>query len=379
MRIGIDAKRIVNNTAGLGSYGRTLTNILAADDRLDLHLYAPNKGRDALREQITLRDNVHFHYWKKGFLPKALGSGLWRSYGIVDDLKRDGIEIYHGIAGELPIGISKSGIRSVVTIHDVIFLHHPEFYRSHDGWVYRWKFRHTLQEADHFVAISETTKRDLMEYAHVDESKITLIYQTCAPRFSAVKDTDLEERVRSTYGLPKRFLLSVGTVETRKNILLAVKALHHLPNDLALVVVGSYKQYTKVVNDYIRQHGMENRVKLLHNVPDTDLPAFYTMAEAFVYPSWYEGFGIPVVEAIHCGLPVIACTGSSLEEAGGPDCLYVAPDDEMAMAEAIRQSLLGAPGREERIAKSREYVKRFEENDIASQMTALYERLLKWK
>ena len=95
-----------------------------------------------------------------------------------------------------------------------------------------------------------------------------------------------------------------------------------------------------------------------------------------MYPSWYEGFGIPVVEAIHCGLPVIASTGSSLEEAGGPDCLYVAPDDEKAMAEAIRQSLHGAPGREERIAKSREYVRRFEENDIASQMTALYERLL---
>lgn len=376
MKIGIDAKRIVNNTAGLGSYGRTLTNILAADSRLDLHLYAPNKGRDALRGQIVERENVKFHYWKKGFLPKALGSGLWRSYGIVSDLKRDGIELYHGIAGELPIGIRKSGIKSVVTVHDVIFLHHPEFYRQHDGWVYRWKFRHTLQEADHFVAISETTKRDLIKYAHVDESKITLIYQTCAPRFSARRDKALEERVRTLYSLPGRFLLSVGTVETRKNILLAIKALHHLPDDLALVVVGSYKQYTKVVNDYIAKHGMENRVKLLHNVPDEHLPAFYTMAEAFVYPSWYEGFGIPVVEAIHSGLPVVACTGSSLEEAGGPDCLYVAPDDEQAMAEAIRQSLRGAPGREGRIAKSQDYVRRFEDNDIARQMTALYERLL---
>lgn len=376
MRIGIDAKRIVNNTAGLGSYGRTLTNILAADSRLDLHLYAPNKGRDALRGQIVERENVKFHYWKKGFLPKALGSGLWRSYGIVNDLKRDGIELYHGIAGELPIGIRKSGIKSVVTVHDVIFLHHPEFYRQHDGWVYRWKFRHTLQEADHFVAISETTKRDLMTYAHVDESKITLIYQTCAPRFSAVRNQALEERVRTLYSLPARFMLSVGTVETRKNILLAVKALHHLPDDLALVVVGSYKQYTKVVNDYIAKHGMENRVILLHNVPDEHLPAFYTMAEVFVYPSWYEGFGIPVVEAIHCGLPVVACTGSSLEEAGGPDCLYVAPDDEQAMAEAIRQSLRGAPGREGRIVNSQDYVRRFEENDIARQMTALYERLL---
>jgi len=376
MKIGIDAKRIVNNTAGLGSYGRTLTNILAADSRLDLHLYAPNKGRDALRGQIAERENVKFHYWEKGFLPKALGSGLWRSYGIVDDLKRDGIELYHGIAGELPIGIRKSRIRSVVTVHDVIFLHHPEFYRRHDGWMYRWKFRHTLEEADHFVAISETTKRDLMTFAHVDESKITLIYQTCAPRFSAVRNKALEERVKTLYNLSGRFILSVGTVETRKNILLAVKALHHLPDDLSLVVVGSYKQYTKVVNDYVAQNRLENRVRLLHNVPDEHLPAFYTMAEAFVYPSWYEGFGIPVVEAIHCGLPVIASTGSSLEEAGGPDCLYVAPDDEEAVATAIRQSLHGAPGREERIAKSQDYVRRFEDNNIARQMIALYERLL---
>ena len=182
LSIGFDAKRIMKNTAGLGSYGRTLINNLSANEDIDLHLYAPSKGREGLRKQIIERENVYFHYWAGGVIP--FGSSYWRSHGIIHDLKRDGIQLYHGLSGELPIGIRNSGIKSVVTIHDVIFLHHPEFYRRHDAKIYIWKFWHTVKEADHFIAISECTKRDLIELGHVDESRISLIYQSCSPRFS---------------------------------------------------------------------------------------------------------------------------------------------------------------------------------------------------
>jgi glycosyltransferase involved in cell wall biosynthesis len=182
--------------------------------------------------------------------------------------------------------------------------------------------------------------------------------------------------MRLQYGLPKRFILNVGTIEQRKNILLAVKALPNLPADLSLVIIGRHTGYTNEVLDYVNTHDLSHRVFILHNVPDEHLPALYAQAEAFVYPSVYEGFGIPIIEAISSGLPVVACTGSCLEEAGGPDNLYVATDDPEALAAAVRQVLKGVPGREERIDRSQEYIRRFEGNDVASQVLDIYRSLL---
>ena len=359
--IGYDAKRIVRNGTGLGSYGRTLVNDLAKYP-LDLRLYAPDKGREDLRRQVVEQDNVSFCYPHSSHF-----KSLWRSHGIVNDLKNDGVQLFHGLSGELPIGIRKSGIKSIVTIHDLIFLRHPEFYHWIDTKIYAWKFRQTIREADHIIAISECTKRDIIEFGGVDESRITLIYQSCSPRFTLTP---------SQREGGERYILSVGSIEERKNILLAVKALPYLPEDLKLVIVGRHTKYTDVVTDYAQKHQLAHRVKVMHGVSDEQLPVLYAGAEAFVYPSRYEGFGIPIIEAISCGLPVVACTGSCLEEAGGPDSLYVGPDDEQAMAAAIKQVLRGAEGREGRITRSREYIQRFAGNDVAGQVVELYKRLL---
>ncbi len=366
LKIGFDAKRIVRNGTGLGSYGRTLVNDLA-NYPLELSLYAPDQGREQLRQQIRQQENVRFFYPAPSHLP--FSKALWRSKGIVRDLKRDGIQVFHGLSGELPIGIRKSGIKSVVTIHDLIFLRHPEYYHWIDTKIYAWKFRQTIREADHIIAISACTKRDIMEYGDVDERKISLIYQSCAPRF---------EPQHSTLHSPlsTRYILSVGSIEKRKNILLAVKALPYLPEEVKLVIVGRHTPYTDEVSAYAKQEGLSHRIRIMHGVSDEELPQLYAEAEAFVYPSRYEGFGIPIIEAISCGLPVVACTGSCLEEAGGPDSLYVDPDDAQAMAHAIRQVLRGAEGREARISNSQAYIKRFAGNDVAGQVVELYRQLL---
>ena len=366
--IGFDAKRIVRNGTGLGSYGRTLVNDLAKYP-LTLRLYAPDEGRDDLRNQIVQSEHISFH------IPHSTFHPFWRSYGMVKDLKRDGVQLFHGLSGELPVGIRKSGIKSVVTIHDLIFLRHPEFYNPIDVKLYTWKFHQTLREADHIIAISECTKRDILEYGgqDVSEDKITLIYQSCSPRFDISRPpAPSHPRTPET----KRYILSVGSIEARKNTLLAVKALPYLPSDVSLVLVGRHTKYTDTILAYAKEHQLEHRVKVMHGVPDTDLPALYAGAEAFVYPSVYEGFGIPIIEAISCGLPVVACTGSCLEEAGGPDSFYVAPDDFLGMANAIRRSLKGADGREERIKRSMDYIQRFNGNDVAGQVYELYKKLL---
>jgi len=373
--IGFDAKRIVRNGTGLGSYGRTLVNDLAQRQDLELRLYAPDKGRDDLRSQILERPNVSFcypHFSSSIHLP----SSWWRMKDVVTDLQHDGVQLYHGLSGELPIGIRKSGIRSVVTIHDLIFLRHPEFYNWVDTKIYAWKFRQTLKEADHIIAISECTKRDILYYGDIDEQKISIVYQSFAPRFSAEVSEEQRMQVRSAYQLPQRYILNVGSIEARKNILQAVQALPLLPEDVALVIVGRHTPYTDRVLQYVQEHHLEERVRVLHGVPDEHLPVLYALAESFVYPSVYEGFGIPIIEAISCGLPVVACSGSCLEEAGGPDSLYVQPSDVEAMADAIRQTLVGAEGRELRIENSKKYIRRFSGCNVADQVVSVYRSLL---
>ena len=366
--IGFDAKPIVRNATGLGNYGRTLVNDLVGVVPTDwqLRLYAPDPGRDELRSQVA----AQFVYPQGR--PLKLQRSLWRIGPIVNDLKRDGVQLYHGLTGELPRGLQQAGIRSVVTIHDLIFLRHPEYYNWVDVKIYAWKFRTACREADRIIAISERTKQDVVELGGVEPERIEVIYQSCSPRFHADVTPQQQAEVRQRYGLPERFMLSVGSIEERKNIMLAVRSLPFLPDDIHLVAVGKPTKYSADVLRWADREQLASRVHFLYGVPDEDLQTLYRMAEVFVYPSRYEGFGIPVIEAIHCRLPVIACTGSCLEEAGGPDCLYVSPDDPEALAAAFLKLQQGAAGREERINRSRDYVRRFEGNDVARQVGEVY-------
>lgn len=376
MIIGYDAKRIVCNRTGLGSYARTLINDLSEviTPEITLNLYAPDKGDSALRSQVRESANVRFVFPRKHL--SGLRKAWWRMHSMVDDLRADGVKLYHGLSGELPIGIKKAGIKTVVTIHDIIFMRHPEWYNWPDTKIYAWKFRKTCAEADRIIAICECTKRDIMLFGGVNPEKIDVIYQSCGSRYKMHESEKKMQEVHTGYMLPERYIVNVGTIEERKNVLLAVKAMRMLPDDISLVIVGKATAYTEKVKAYIRDNALESRVKILHNVPNEDLPAIYQMAEACVYPSRYEGFGVPIIEAIQSGLPVVACTGSCLEEAGGNGTIYVGPDDVYAMADAIKQVLKGAPGREERIAASRQYITRFEGNNVAQQVMNVYKELL---
>lgn len=369
--IGFDAKRIVRNRSGLGSYGRNLINGLSSlPSSYRFLLFTPDSGYADLRAQIVLRRNVGF------VCPEHLRfrfqRDLWRTRGIVCSLREKGVKLFHGLSGELPHGLKSAGIKSVVTIHDLIFLRHPEYYNWIDAQIYKRKFYQTLREADRIIAISECTKRDILHYGNFPEERIDVIYQSCDTRFKQRVSEEKKQEVRQRYALPDRYILNVGTVEERKNILLAVKALRLLPDDLHLVIVGRQTKYRKKLQRELFDR-LAKRVHFLQGVPNDDLFAIYQQAACFVYPSRYEGFGIPIIEAIQSELPVVAATGSCLEEAGGPDGLYVAPDDVEAMAVAIRSSLDGSW---ERIERSREYIRRFENTDVARQVQNVYQQLI---
>jgi glycosyltransferase involved in cell wall biosynthesis len=271
--------------------------------------------------------------------------------------------------------LKSSGIKSVVTIHDLIFLRHPQYYRWLDRKIYTWKFHQTIRQADRIIAISECTKRDILEFGKINPEKIEVIYQSCNPKFSTTPSEKDIENVTKKYNLPKRYLLCVGTIEERKNLMLAVKSLQFLPDDIHLVAVGKKTKYADKVQRQADKTGVSPRLHLLSGVNDDELNVIYKKAEVFVYPSRYEGFGIPVIEAIFCGLPVVACTGSCLEEAGGPDCSYVNPDDTEGMASAIMQLLNDDEERKRRITASLKYVQKYKGSNIAEQVFKTYKKL----
>lgn len=372
--IGFDAKRITHNATGLGNYCRTLVNNIIKKNprKYQLRLYTPDAGNPLLTSRMVLDKHVRFAYPHKG-----LWKSLWRSLLIVNDLVNDGIKLYHGLTGELPIGIKKTGIKTVVTIHDLIFIRHPEYYHWTESLVYKIKFHLTCKEADHFIAISECTKRDIMSLGGIPESRISVIYQGCDTNFKQQVDDERKQQVRESYHLPPKYVLTVGTLEERKNAGLIVKALEQLPDDIGLVMVGRRTPYINKVISEAEKHDMGNRILILSDLPFSDLPAIYQMAEVFVYPSRYEGFGIPIIEAIHSGIPVVAAKGSCLEEAGGPDSMYVAPDDADGLARCILTNLQHTPERAQRIHKSRQYVARFDEQNLADEVLQVYESLLR--
>lgn len=373
--IGYDAKRIVRNNTGLGNYGRTLINALAeVSPELQLRLYAPDEGNERLRNEVIKANNISFVYPKN--LRFRFQKDLWRQAGIVNQLQQDRVQLYHGLSGELPKGIAASGIKSIVTIHDLIFLRHPEYYTFIDAFLYKRKFLHTCQEADRIVAISQCTKRDILHYSDFPEERINVVYQSCGTRFRDVVSNDFKAEIVRKYQLPKRFLLFVGSIEERKNLLLAVKALLKLPQDISIVAVGRKTKYTQKVEKFAQSHGIIPRLHFLHGISNAELPAIYQQAECFVYPSRYEGFGIPIIEAIQSGLPVVGCTGSCLEEAGGTANLYVDPDNETDFAAAVSALLVGNNDRQRRIEESQNYIKRFENGDVAQAMLTEYDKLL---
>lgn len=375
MKLAFDAKRITHNATGLGNYSRFIVNSLIThypDHSYDL--YSPDKGKEHLRALITEGENVKFHYPKHLFSP--LCKAWWRSYGIVGDLKKDRPSLYHGLSNELPFGLKKADIPSVVTIHDLIFTRYPQFYKPIDRNIYNFKFRKACQLADQIVAISETTKQDIIRSYGIPEEKINVVYQGCDTSFLQPMNADRLQAVKNKYNLPSHFILSVGSIEQRKNLLLIVKALKQSGKDIHLIAIGKRTPYTDIVEQYILENNMQKQITILNNVPFDDLPAFYQLASLFIYPSFFEGFGIPILEALHSNTPVIASTGSCLEEAGGPDSVYVHPEDVNDLSEKINWILTTPSQAEHMQIAGKEYAKRFLDQAISRDIMKVYQRLI---
>ena len=371
--IGFDAKRAFANYTGLGNYSRYIIDNLSTFFPAHRYLlYAPEKKTNPRLTAICERENILTVFPKRFY---ALFSSLWRTTRITADLVRDGVQLYHGLSNELPVGLHEKDIRSVVTIHDLIFLRYPQFYNAPDRLIYTRKFRYACRNADMIVAVSECTKRDIVRFFGVAPDKIRVIYQGCDKSFARKLSSEEKQHVCHKYSLPQTFILNVGTIESRKNLMLAVKALSRLDDSVHLVAVGRQTNYTVEVKKYAAEHGLEHRLHILSDIPFSDFPAIYQSAAVFVFPSFFEGFGIPIIEALHSGTPVIAATGSCLEEAGGQHSIYIDPNNDEQLSDNIQKILSDNNLRKKMIEEGQKYVARFEDKLLTKQMMDLYQEI----
>ncbi len=366
LRIGYDAKRVFHNFTGLGNYSRDLVAIMSSHfTNYQYFLYNPKPKKI---DRLEKRDHVVevlplLRFWKKF-------SSLWRQGPVVAQLLHDKINIFHGLSGEIPKGISKTGIKTVVTIHDLIFLRYPKLYSFADRKIHLRKFLRATREADVVIAISEQTKRDIVDFLKIDPEKIQVVYQGCHKLFKEPMPANWKKKVQEKHKLPKEYILNVGTIEERKNLLTAVQAIKNM--DVFLVVVGGKTGYYKEVLEYIENESLQEKVLFLEQVSLEELVAVYQMASLFLYPSMFEGFGIPIIEALYSKVPVITSTGSCFSEAGGPHSLYVDPMDSQKFSQQIESVLSNDNLRNEMIEKGFEFAQKFNDEHIAKEIMKIY-------
>jgi glycosyltransferase involved in cell wall biosynthesis len=371
MIIGYEAKRLYQNMSGLGNYSRNTLNLLAQyypDNQYVL--FAPQ-----LSTLYTCPECVSVITPSSNFSKRL--RFLWRAVWVPKLLKYNHIDVFHGLSNGLPVGTEKTGIPSLFTVHDLIYIRFPEYYKKIDRMLYKFFVTRSCRTATKIIAISHSTRNDLINLLGVDPNKIEVIYQSCNKLFYERVDESVKRNVRQKYALPEKFILCVGTIEQRKNQLAILEGLVKERLKIPLVILGKPTAYKMLLDDFILENDLRNQVLFLQNTSSCELQTIYQMAEIMVYPSFFEGFGLPVLEAQASGCPVITSNISSMPEAGGEGALYIDPTNSTEIGSAIRKILIDDKLKEELIQKGTANSAFFADQMVAEKLMALYQSVVK--
>lgn len=377
MRLGFDGKRATQNFRGLGNYSRGLIEGLLDYSQEEIFLYTPTVNDERAKRWLKEHESPRLTVREPQSLIAQKIPSLWRSFSIVSDLKKDNLDLFHGLSHEIPVGLDGAKCKSVVTIHDLIFLRYPEFFPLIDRITYKKKFSYAGKNADMVIAICEQTKRDLIEFLGVDEKKIVVHYQSCDPVFYEMRDFSEQKALMAKYSFERPFILTVGAFEERKNQLALISAYGKIANQVEqdLVLIGNGKKYLESCKKKVEELGLSNRVHFLSNIPFSELPVFYQTADLFCFPSHFEGFGLPIVESLFSKTPVITSFGSCFPESAGPDSVYVDPLSVQDISDKMLKVLNDVSLQENMIAKGFEFVQQFHRENVNTKLLECYAKL----
>jgi glycosyltransferase involved in cell wall biosynthesis len=368
MRIGIDARLLYYQQAGIGQYTLRLVEALAQVDRENEYvLLQSHKDRSILVREPNFRRHAMWTPPHHRFEQLALSL----------ELAPVKVDVLHQPDFIPPW---RRRCPAVVTIHDLGFLRYPETLteasKRYYGQIYR-----AVKSAEQIIAVSECTKADLVRLTSAPENKVTVIYEAAGPQFHPIQDRSALKDARARYGIVGDFILFVGTIEPRKNLSALVRAYAYLIKEKArgqtlpkLIIAGRRGWLFEEVFSLVEELDLGYVIRFIGGVPAGDLPYLYNAALLFVYPSLYEGFGLPLLEAMSCGTPAVASDRSSLPEIAGDAALLVPPEDPEKMAQAIWQALTDDELRRELRQKGLAQAQGFSWERTARQTIQVYQK-----
>lgn len=373
--IGIDYTAALTQQAGIGRYVRELIRALATlDEHTDYRLFAAGQRGDVL---LNAPPGPNFR-WATARLTDEWFARLWHRARLPLRIERwaGPLDLLH--APDFTLPPVRRGTRTLLTVHDLSFIRAPRTATPSLRAYLEHVVPRSVARADHVLADSEATRQDVIELYGAPPEKISVLYSGVDARFAPVTDPAEQQRVRDRYGIgPGPYVLSVGTVQPRKNYARLAEALHRLGRpDLRLVIAGGKGWLDDALYQRIDALGLADQVIFTGFADDTDLPALYSAAEVFAFPSLYEGFGLPPLEAMACGTPVVAANTSSLPEVIGEAGLLIPPTDVDALAGALARLLDDPALRADLIARGRQQAQRFTWAHAARQLLDRYTLLL---
>lgn len=376
-RIGIDVTSALSQGGGIGRYTRELVRAIVAlngDD--EFHLFSARfpvddqfgslpAGARVHRHEAPLSERWLYRIWYRARLPIPV---QWFT---------GALDLFHSPDFVLPP--TSNEIPTLLTVHDLSFLYYPETFPTvlvdYLNRVVPW----SVERAGHILADSKATKRDLLSQWGVPARKVTVLYSGVSEHFQPNEDQEAVSAVRAKYGLAQYpYVVAVGTVQPRKNYEMLIRAFRplvsRLPHRLALA--GGRGWLDEGLKREVARQGLEERVIFTGFVADVDLPALYSGASLLVFPSLYEGFGLPIVEAMACGLPCLISNASSLPEVGGDAAVQLAPHDESAWSEAMLEILMSDDQRAAMSAAGLLQAREFSWKKAAERLLQVYNELL---
>jgi len=374
IRVGINASKYSDVHTGVGRFTNILCHhISELNSRCDFYMYTANKAN-----QLHKISSKSVHIRRAGLnLQSNIFRILWEQVALPYYSSRDKLELFHYT--DHALSVMQEVHPCIITVHDIAFIRFPHLFNRTRRIYKRFIFEKLVNKADIIITPSNSTKNDIKRYCGIDDEKIRVVLYGVEKRFRPINKSKVED-YRSLNSLPSRIILSVGTLEPRKNIVTLIKAFAKLReeglDDYKLVVAGSKGWLYKEIFNEIRTRGLQEEVLFLGNVADEDLPKLYNCADLFVYPSLYEGFGLPPLEAMACGVPVITSNTSSLPEVVGEAGVMVDPTNVNLLCERMGHVLEDSEVRHYMINRGLERVKLFSWRNTAKQIMKIYEETL---
>lgn len=377
-RIGIDITSAVSQGAGIGRYTRELVTALLEADTITSYslFYAKRPSALPVPNPIPRAANATYH---EAPLSERWLHRLWYRLNVPLTVQRftGTVDLFHSPDFVLPpVG---NNIPTLLTVHDLSYLHFPETFTPALVAYLNKLVPTSVDRATHVLADSKATKRDLIAYYSVPADKVTVLYSGVSALFVPERSEKRLRAVREKYALGQQpYVLSVSTLQPRKNYQLLIRAFKAVAEQRAhnLVIAGGKGWLHEEITAEITRQDLEDRVLLIGFVDDIDLPALYSGASLFAYPSLYEGFGLPLLEAMACGVPVLNSNASSLPEVVGEATLQLEPHEEQAWSETMLSLLDDSTKRASMVAAGFMQARQFTWDRAAQELKAIYTRLL---